>query len=433
MAITLGGGLAGGDRIDAAALNAIEIALPPNTQKSYRNAVEISYAAARGERVDALLAEAGRREANRLGGPEAVAAYDAGIALGTGKGLQDAGFKLMEGWVKSNDTPIARALQFGLDVRSAAARGISVGEFLIEQAVKELNARVPALEQAELIYRAVQYFIAHPEEVVNPQTADLADRLGIPIEAIRAAIIVLRRMSDGTLVVMPDRLAQFHHPLIKEAASSAGPSAIQSAAYINPLIHEATLAAASVIQSQGVHMNVQSFGRLPDQTVNDKMAALGIAIAASDSRVGAARSLAPNAQWQRGFDVAVGATATNKSTVPGPGQTALRNTLYSVTDLSGRTNLGGGFDVGQALMHGINKELAGQPALGGGISQDPFFQMGQLAISGLVGSGSSPQTKAGVASTIIGSPSAKAGATSAIEEHKGVWAKILDFFGLGDD
>lgn len=407
MAITAGAGLAAGDRIDKAAIDTISVAVPKTAKKSFDNAVAIGYAAARGQRVDEMLVDAGRREAERTGGPQAAAAFDAGIAIGSGQGLQDAGFLVLGTWVKGADTPVARALQFGLDVKAAAERGMTVGDFLLDQAKKEFLSRIPVAHQALMLKEAIEFFLAHPEQVLNPQMADLANRLSIPIEAIRAAIICIRRMADGTITVDRDFEKVFRSPLIKES-TTAGPS---------------------VIQAQGVipMVTVKTLGRLPSADIRERNAALaakGALMASNNATIAASRALDPDANYKRGHDI--GTATCEGSSIPGGGQDAIRDSIGPYA--GGTAAAVKGFLVAQALQHGITKIRNG--AISMSVSSNPGVAAGQLVTAGVAGSGNTSDQKASTMAALTGSPATKAGAVSAIAVNEGFWVKLKRFFGL---
>lgn len=208
-----------------------------------------------------------------------------------------------------------------------------------------------------------------------------------------------------------------------------GFNAARDLQYAKTALKGAAIAAATTGKATVTMSNTAStLGRLPDQSDNDRNAQLGVAIAATNPQVAAARKLAPDAFWQRGFDVAVG--AVNGSMIPGPGQTRIMNSLYMPLGDPTRPSLMAGFLVGQSLMWGLAKQRAGlglQPAL----STDPATAAAQLAISGLAGSGSPPGNSATVATALISTPATKAGAASAVAAAKpGFFQSILDFFGL---
>ncbi len=404
MMINVGGSLAGGDRIDAALITGVEGAIPtPAAKKSFRSATELGYAAARGENIGDLAIQAARSQADMVGGPMAVAAFDSGLAIGTGQGLQDAGFQLLGAWVKAGDNPIARAAQFALDVKAAAEQGVSIQQFLFNQAKKEFLRAVPVAAQADALYQAIQYFIEHPDQVLDPQMADIAARLGLPIEAIRAAMTCIRRMANGTITV-DENAVQAVRPFIK-TSTTAGPSAIQA---------------------MGANMTtITSIGRLLTADERANLASLqlkGSAMAASNATIAASRALDSNADWKKGFDIAT-ALCQGSSQI-GPGQERIRNQVSPLR--GGSAKAVEGFNVGMALQHGISKNNPGVLA----ISRSPSIAAGQLVTQGIAGSNLTPDERTAAMRTVVSDSAARVGAAQAVEAHKGLWARFKEFFGL---
>ena len=419
MAINAAASLATGDHIDTVLIDSVETAIPtsmPEAKKQFREAVNMGYAAARGQNIGAAAVTVGHNEALVAGGPTAAAAFDTGIAVGTGKGLQDAGFKVMGAWCISSDTTTARAIQFGLDVRSAAARGISVKDFLIEQAAHEFYNRFPQAQQALALKQAIEFLLAHPTELVNPQLADLAERVGIPIEAIRAAIICIMRMSDGSLGVDQDNVNRF------QMVRTFGRVDVNKAVRI----HDA--AVANVSKGANVMSNlsaggVSSIGRVNSIEVEAELAAAfskGKEIAASNLTVQSASNADPSPLYKRGFYI--GAAICQGSKVGGPGQDRYRSLAGSSSGMSlaDKILVFKGYDVAEALMHGIaNSESLSVPA-------DPTQAVGFLAVTGLVGTPTSDK-KTQVLSTLTAHPSVAQGASAAIAVHQGIFRRILNF------
>jgi hypothetical protein len=439
MAITAGAGLASGDRIDTVTLNAIETAIPENHKATFRKTVDISYAAARGQRIDKLAIELLRKEAGEKGGPEAQAVFDAGLAVGTGKGLQDAGFKLMGAWVKGDDSASARAIQFGLDVREAAAQGLTVKEFLIRQAQKEFFRRVPAAEQVYVLADAIKYFLAHPEEVVNPQYADLAERLGIPIEAIRAAIICIMQMADGSLGVNPETAPAFAtryslEMAMRDTVSAASHKASQ---YLSNKLTTGSASQSSKGTSVIMANTWQSLGKVKiaaglttvAQNELNTLASRGARIAAQSGILSAARQLQPEGQFRQGFDIGVG-TATGNA-IPGSGHDRIRSLL--LPENGGTREAVQGFDTAAALAWGITKQASAGSAMA--LSGNPSIDAGTLVTSGLSNSGLSSDRKASAIAAVASNASTRTGVQSGIgqiaaKQQMSLWEKIKDFFGF---
>jgi hypothetical protein len=147
------------------------------------------------------------------------------------------------------------------------------------------------------------------------------------------------------------------------------------------------------------------------QQIND-LQTRGRAIGDASSVIANIRSGAgydANSPWTRGFDVAT-ATCQNTS-LPGPGQNAVRYDLGRIAGTRSAPLTQAGFDVGQALQHGMTKTAQSGIVL----STNPGVAAGQLAIHGIAGSTITGDQKANVATTVAGtSPAAKAGVVATL-------------------
>ncbi len=189
---------------------------------------------------------------------------------------------------------------------------------------------------------------------------------------------------------------------------------------------------------------VKSLGRvLSTQLRNDieGFAAKGAAIATSNPQVAAARALNSDGRFRWGFDVATG--ITQGMSLPGPGQTSWRTKIGPFSYGAGPGKRGvdasagergsnqalQGYDVGQALQHGITKAQEANKAAAIAAAP-PNVAAGMLLAGGIAGSGSPPDVKAGVIQQTFADPGALQGATQVIKEKGGFFKKILAFFGL---
>jgi len=518
-ALEFGGSLASGDRIDAALVASVRQLLPVKLQPDYQRAVDLGYSIARGQKIGPATIDLARNEVTSKGGPAATAAFDAGIAIGSAQGLQDAGYAVFKNWLKNTDSETARILEFSDDVRIAAENHISVKDFLIGQARKEFFNLVPVAEQAYVLQKAINYFLAHPREMVTPDIADLAQRIGVPVEAIRAAIICLLKMADGSLLVDPLTARQFTAVTaipsnlardIKKFTTKNDSLALQGAAiaaadsqitalrnstsyppqittnaewrkgfdigtaashgYSAPSPDQDAIrsslptisqyngfnaaraqqynfsklktavtkittksTAGSNIYTGGNFMYTTTAVLVQDQTKNNDYAAKGMVFASQDSRISAARSLSTDPLWIRGFDVAIGMTIGGRYTANGPGQTAVKTSLSSAAGIHQagiHQPLYSGFDVGQALAYGINKEYwSAQDAIKTKSISNPTVAAGALVASGLSGSGQSVEQKTATLTTIATNNDARQGIAVAVQ-HESLWHKLLAFFGL---
>lgn len=182
---------------------------------------------------------------------------------------------------------------------------------------------------------------------------------------------------------------------------------------------------------------VKSIGRVlrtDDRTFIDQMAAKGKSIADATPQIAAARALNSDGRFRWGFDIATG--ICQGMSLPGPGQTSWRVKLGPFSGGSGpsRNDNGSneamqGFDVGQALQHGITKAAANNQSAALA-AQPPNVAAGMLLANGIAGSGSPGDVKVGVIAQTLNNPGAQAGAAQVIAQKEGFFHKILSFLGL---
>jgi hypothetical protein len=173
-----------------------------------------------------------------------------------------------------------------------------------------------------------------------------------------------------------------------------------------------------------------------NRTLLESLNRQGDSMASVDPQVSAARSLKSDPNYRWGFNI--GSAIAKGSSMDGPGQMRIRDMLYQ--NGSGTTyqlNAGAegvsGFNVGQALQHGITKATAsGDSSLAG---SNPTVAAGNLITQGLAGGAQSADAKAATMATVAGNPAARQGAQTAIakiaaDQDKSLWTKFLEFFGL---
>ena len=171
--------------------------------------------------------------------------------------------------------------------------------------------------------------------------------------------------------------------------------------------------------------------------------AKGQMMAARDPAIASARSLNTDGRFRWGFDFATALCEGMEQN--GPGQQAWRERVGPFAIGTGPNGSNGtveaqqGFDVGQALQHGIAKARRAQglppmpivdEAIRFQINPQPDVAAGMLLATGLAGSGQPGDIKAGVIEQTLNNPGAKQGAATVIAEKTGFFTKILEFFGL---
>lgn len=239
-----------------------------------------------------------------------------------------------------------------------------------------------------------------------------------------------------------------------EGMTEDGPGQQHIRAYLTLANSQAGFAAGQLIQYQrtkyaalkkGLNTMAVGLGRVLSQTDRKAIegyAKKGAAMAEANPQIAAARALNSDGRFRWGFDIATG--ICEGMSLPGPGQTAWRIKLgpfspgsgpgdywnsRNPAETAGSNEAMQGFDVGQALQHGITK--ARQENTAAAIAAaPPNVAAGTLLANGLAGSGSSGDVKAGVVAQTFSNPQVKAATTAAIEQHQGFFAKLLAFFGL---
>ncbi len=188
--------------------------------------------------------------------------------------------------------------------------------------------------------------------------------------------------------------------------------------------------------SKGLDAMAISLGRVlsaADRARFKDAATRGALAAAASPQIAAARSLNNNGNYRWGFDIAT--ALCEGFSLPGPGQTAIRVKLGPFSEGSGPNGEKGtneamqGYDVGQALQHGITKARAANETAALA-NQPPNMAAGMLLANGIAGSNSSGDIKAGIIAQTQSDPQAFAGASTVIEEKSGFFQTILRFFGL---
>jgi hypothetical protein len=397
------GSVAAGDRISDIAISGIEAALPAEARGAYRKAVDVGYKVAQGLPVKNEVIAALREEARLQGGDPAVAAFDTGMAIGQGRGLQDAGFQVMGAWVAGN-TAGERAVIFARDAAAAYQAGKPLDEFLLDAAANQLIKTIPGADQARALAAAIQYFIDHPEELVDQATGftrdyinvyEMAERAGIPAAALRSAISIVLQMIDGHIVIFPDkkRLDRVTYDISMADMASRGFATAETnvseldraAARGNRIIldgitwYNAKTATTKLVANVRNGYSWSYTGRKWDPLT-------GILLPEMVTQTDVI-----DAAWRRGFDV--GIAVADGSTADGPGQQRMRSQL---TLLQAQR----GFDAAQAiqfertkhnaLMKGIETMALALQI----VNQTERAQLENAAKQGALTAGTSPQVAA---------------------------------------
>jgi hypothetical protein len=170
----------------------------------------------------------------------------------------------------------------------------------------------------------------------------------------------------------------------------------------------------------------------PYRMRTDAYAKTGALLAQSNPTIAAARSLNPDPDYRYGFDVgtAISQLTTIQHDPPIDDaereHASVRASLSPLQGIVSTANGIKGFDVGAALMFGINKMRADNST----VPPDPNAAAGAAVATGLAGSPTSADHKASVIQTVSANPDAKAGAAQVIAAKTGFFHKLAVFFGL---
>lgn len=185
------GSLAAGEPIDAAILDSVANAVPGGGIA--KDALKSGVAAARkliegGSLGEAALAASRSAIVSYGVPPEALAAFDIGVALGTGKGLQEAGFRAFALFAPGNDL-IERGIAYTKAIAKSVASAIPIEQVLQKTLGDELS-KVDASGLGD----AIAAIVEQPTRLAMG-SYELAEKLGVPEAVARAAQAV---MSDGS-------------------------------------------------------------------------------------------------------------------------------------------------------------------------------------------------------------------------------------------
>lgn len=360
------GSIAAHDRLDDVAIGTIRSALPSQYVKSYDAAVDYGYKIGRGGNVEDATIDLARQYAQSEGGDEAVAVFDMGVSVGKGRGLQDAGFKLLGAWVQGSDAG-ERAVKFAEDLVNAADAHKPIKDFLRDEAVAQFIHSVPALEQAFYLQKAIKFFLDHPQYLLDyvEQTAEetavdyakrnvpssehptptipkvvvdwfqAAEDAGVPVEAIRAAIICIIQLVNGHLVVDHHEAVAFV-PSFTEIGDIDDPAFIEqnkvyarqgmALAGLNPEINELRKLTPSIAAHASPPGSPNS-GKTMAYVSIDKVSPYASPMVIPTQDVPDANDL----EWLRGFDI--GAAVSLGKTQAGPNQDAVRASIKKAAQI----------------------------------------------------------------------------------------------------
>lgn len=184
------GSLAAGEPLDAAVLDAAMNAIPGGGFA--KDAAQLGASAARkliegGSIGDAAL-EGLRQVLVQNGAPEAaLTAFDIGVALGTGEGLQRAGFRALNLFVPGDDF-----LERGLAYTQAIERARALGQPIQEVLTKTLGSELARIDNAAAQLGPVLEAIDRNPAKLAMGSRELAEEERVPEPVARAAQVIMR-------------------------------------------------------------------------------------------------------------------------------------------------------------------------------------------------------------------------------------------------
>jgi hypothetical protein len=213
--LSAAGSLAVGEPLDEAVLNALVNAIPGGGAAKFAidAGVTVGKGIVEGKRFTDIAMDTARNAAIRQLGPLGGAAFDASLAIARGKTLQEAGFRTLAGWVRGSDLA-EKAVNFSERVARAAEQGKSVKDVLIDEGMRQLS-KLPLADRARVFNDAIQRLVQDPALLARP-AEDVARELGVPVEAVEAAIMNVAPASgepNAPLVVDPEVRKRFESVL----------------------------------------------------------------------------------------------------------------------------------------------------------------------------------------------------------------------------
>lgn len=206
LALVTAAGVAMGEPLSQIALDGVSSIIPgqPVSGAAFNAAVKATEAIVDGKPIDQVALDAAREgalaSAGQVGIPKeaAGAAFDAGVALGKGKSLQDAGFAAVHDLVQGNDLA-EKATNFVQAVADAKSQGKSVKDVLVDQAVS--NVSKLGSDAAETQLRPLLSNMTSDPSLMNLSPTDLAKQANVPEPIAHAALAATKPVTDKIRVL----------------------------------------------------------------------------------------------------------------------------------------------------------------------------------------------------------------------------------------
>ena len=397
--INTGVSLAEGEDISESVAEGVGGALPG--QPASKMAYDVARAAVQGKPIDKLLVAAIPVDDQTKEYIATSVAIFKGIA--DGKSLTDIGLQQ----VHDHLSPMG---QRAMEIAERAANGENVGNIALQEAAQAAKSAGSA---------ALNNFIAQAgyQGVLDGLDKTVADALQIGAAIGHAQAV------------------QGHEYAPIALSEGAGVYKTSGAGILVQQDEKILTSKTNVLDpSKGLDAMAIALGRVvsvADRAAMENYAQAGKRIADASPVITVARGLVDDGRYRWGFDV--GTAITQGSMANGPNQDAWRVRLGPFSGGAGpdRAQSGSneaiqGFEAAQALQYGITKAKA----LGLPVQGPPNVVAGGLTASGMAGSGTSADTKAGVAQTLSSNAGAKAGAAQVIAAKTGFFHKLAVFFGL---
>lgn len=186
------GSLAAGEDIGEALIDAAANAVPGGgiAQDAVRAGAAFARELAEGGDFGTAALAAARKGLEAQGVPtEALAAFDVGVALGTGQGLQEAGFKALNLFVRGNDT-LERGLSYAKEMTKAAQSDRPIEQVLASSLGDEVQ-RVAGADASRQLSPVVSKLVAD-RSLLRAGSDALAQAMGVAEPIARAAQAVMR-------------------------------------------------------------------------------------------------------------------------------------------------------------------------------------------------------------------------------------------------
>lgn len=195
------GALVGGENIGAAAIEAAANAVPGGgiAKDAVMTGAKTAQSLAEGKDVGTALLDGARTALERQGVPvQVLQAFDIGVALGTGKGLQEAGFRMLKYYLPGNDV-FERGTEFIDSMAKVRAIGTTAEKFLTTALSRDVYKAVGPGAMSALNDSLLEK-VARSEEYRNMGSYDLAAVLGVQEAVARSAQVIGRYGYVDTVV-----------------------------------------------------------------------------------------------------------------------------------------------------------------------------------------------------------------------------------------